>query len=156
MSSQHLRPLVFVVSIGLCAATLSLAVAAPDFTEWFIDADGMLAATKAYDAEAKPIFVYFHTTWCGYCRQFERELLSVPEVSDYMGSILAVRIDMEKGPSEMALARRYGVRGTPALFVHSAESKTVSRVERIELVNGRPRLKSAGAFIDAIKQAGAR
>ena len=116
----------------------------------------MLEATREFADEARPIFVYFHTTWCGYCRQFESALLSAPEVRDYVDSIVAVRIDMEKGPVEAQLARRYGVRGTPALFVHSSESKTVSRVQRIDVVDGKPVLKSPAAFVDVLKQAGAR
>jgi len=32
----------------------------------------------------KPIFLYFYSRWCGWCRKFERSVLGSPEV----GSLL--------------------------------------------------------------------
>lgn len=128
----------------------------PDFSGWLNGAEGMYEASRLYDERAQPIFVYFYTDWCGYCRQFERELLSSSQVDEYLDDIVAVRINPESGPVEAAIGQRYRVNGFPALFVHSSESKTISRVERMEIIDGRPSLKSPGAFIDVLKQAGAR
>ncbi len=143
-----------------CLALLALAgpaafAGAPDFTTWLTNVPGMLEAAQEYEKGEKPIFVYFYTDWCGYCRQFERELLGSDEVADYMSSILAVRVNPESGRGEAELGRRYGVSSFPALFVHSSESKTITRVQRMEMVDGRPKLLSPDAFIDMIKQAGA-
>ena len=145
--------LILVVLLVLPVAGASAGT--PDFTTWLSNVPGMLEAAKEYEKGEKPIFVYFYTDWCGYCRQFERELLSSDEVSDYMSSILAVRVNPESGRGEAELGRRYGVNSFPALFVHSSESKTITRVQRMELVDGRPKLLSPGAFIDVVKQAGA-
>jgi thiol:disulfide interchange protein len=128
----------------------------PDFSGWFDNVRGMAEAGKLYEQEPQPIFVYFYTDWCGYCRQFERELLSSDEVESYLEDIMAVRVNPETSPAEAEIAQRYGVTGFPTLFVLSGESKTLSEINRHELVDGRPVLKSPAAFIDALKVAGAR
>jgi thiol:disulfide interchange protein len=144
-------------------ALVALAVAAtasdgpkPDFSSWLEGADGMVEAARLFEEEARPIFVYFYTDWCPYCRQFERELLSTEAVEDYIDGIVAVRINPENGPTEAEMSRRYGVQGFPMLFMLSAESGSWSMVERVELRDGRPVLKQPGAFVDTLKQASAR
>lgn len=131
-------------------------VGLPDFSGWLDGADGLAAAIPLGQEQRKPLLLYFYTDWCGYCRQFERELLTQTELRDYLASIVAVRINPESGPAEAAMAHRYGVRSFPSLFVHSGESKAVSRVDRVELVRGRPVLMAPAKFIDVIKTAGAR
>ncbi len=144
-------------SFVLSAATATRAAnSSPDFSAWFSGAGGMLAAAQEFDSKPRPILVYFYTDWCGYCRQFERELLSTRDVGDYLDGILAVRINPESGPENAALGRRYGVRGYPGLFVHSAESRSISQIDRVDVVDGRPVMKTPSAFIDTVKQAGAR
>ncbi|REJ73459.1 MAG: thioredoxin family protein [Acidobacteria bacterium] len=150
-----------------CLVLLGLLLALPaaptenrngvDFSTWLEGASGMLEATQRFDANPKPILVYFYTDWCGYCRQFERDLLASEEVQSYLrDEVLAVRINPEKGGGDAQVSRRYGVRGFPALFVHSAESKVVSRVDRMEVVDGRPRLLSPSQFIEVLDRAGSR
>jgi thiol-disulfide isomerase/thioredoxin len=128
----------------------------PDFSSWLEDAPGMIEAARRFEQEPAPIFVYFYTDWCPYCRQLERELLSSELVADFLEGVVAVRINAEGGPAEQEIARRYGVRGYPALFMLSSESRTWSVVERMELEDGRPKLKEPGAFVDTLKQASAR
>lgn len=144
--------------MAACAVLLGGAgsVTGVDFSRWYDGAKGLYEASLEYKKNPRPLFVYFYTDWCPYCRQFERELLGRETVGDFMDDILAVRVNPEAGPSEAELARRYGVRGFPALFVHSGESKTVSQVDRIEVVEGEPRLMSPEAFIETLRRAGSR
>lgn len=128
----------------------------PDFAAWHSGAEGLTEGIRRGAAEHKPVLLYFYTDWCGYCRQFERELLSDPELQDYLDSIVAVRVNPEAGQAEALLGRRYGVNSFPALFVHSGESPVISKIERMHIVDGRPVLMSAARFIDVIKTAGAR
>jgi thiol:disulfide interchange protein len=153
------RLALFVLSLALLALAPLAATddePKPDFTSWLEDAEGMAEAARLFEQEARPIFVYFYTDWCPYCRQFERELLSHDLVEDYVDGIVAVRVNPENGPSEAEISRRYGVQGFPMLFMLSPESKSWSRVERMEMKDGRPVLKQPGAFVDALKQASAR
>jgi thiol-disulfide isomerase/thioredoxin len=127
-----------------------------DFTGWFDGLPGMIEAGRLYEQKPRPIFIYFYTDWCGYCRQLERELLSHDLVDEYLDDILAVRINPEAGATEMQVAQRYGVTGFPSLFVLSGESKTLSSIDRMTVKNGRSVLVSPSAFVDLLKTAAAR
>ena len=152
------------VTLLACAALLALAAWAQpersrngvDFSNWKYGAEGMLEATQQYEVDPKPILLYFYTDWCGYCRQFERELLTSKELQNFLeDEVIAVRINPERD-NGARISRRYGVRGFPALFVHSSESKVISRVDRMKVVEGRPQLMTPAEFIDVVRQAGSR
>lgn len=128
----------------------------PDFSSWSNGADGYAEALRRGEEQRKPVLVYFYTDWCGYCRQFEQQLLSERDLDEYLDSIVTVRVNPEAGPEEAAVAQRYGVRSFPSLFVHSGESPVVSQVDRVRIVDRRPVLMTAAEFIDVIKTAGAR
>jgi thiol:disulfide interchange protein len=124
---------------------------------WLQGADGLFNAIESLKADQPaPMVVYFYTDWCGYCRQFERELLGTAPVRKYFGDVLAVRINPEAGPRERQIAEYYGVSGFPSFFVHSGRSNTLSRVERMRVENGQPRIMTPAEFIDAVRTAGTR
>lgn len=123
---------------------------------WLQGASGMLNAIDRIGSEKKPMAVYFYTDWCPYCRQFENELLSAPEVQSYFRDLVCVRINPEAGPEEAEMARLYGVSGYPAFFVHSNQSKAFTRVNRMTLKDGRPTLMEGGEFVDAVRRAAQR
>lgn len=160
---MNLRPLPFTALVLLASLFFGGTLGAsdekkPDFTAWLEDAEGMVEASRLFKEESKPIFVYFYADWCGYCRQFERELLSTEPVEDYFdgGDVVAVRINGERGPAEIEISRRYGVRGYPALFMLNGESGRWTMVDRMVLEDGQPVLKEPGAFVDTLKQASAQ
>lgn len=145
----------------VCAAAASAGSAevrnGVDFSSWLAGAQGMLEAAQRYEASPKPILVYFYTDWCGYCRQFERELLTSKQLQNFLeDEVLAVRINPEHGGGNAQIGERYGVRGYPALFVHSAKSKVVSRIDRMQMVDGSPTLMTPDEFIGVIERAGSR
>lgn len=85
--------------------------------EWLLAADGYARAEQERAAGA-PVLVYFYTDWCPYCRRLDENLLSAWEVDRYLGERLSrVRVNPEKGSTERALARQYGVKGYPTLFL---------------------------------------
>lgn len=127
-----------------------------DWSGWLDGAEGLTEGLRRGQEQRKPVFLYVYTDWCGYCRQFERELLSRPEMQEYLSSIVAVRVNPESGQAENVVGRRYGVDAFPALFVHSAESSMVSQVQRVHVVDGRAVLMEPAMFIDVIKTAGAQ
>jgi thiol-disulfide isomerase/thioredoxin len=124
---------------------------------WLQGAEGLYdAILKLKDLESPPpLVVYFYTDWCGYCRQFERELLGTDPVKKYFEEVLTVRINPESGPQEREIASYYGVSGYPSFFVHSGRSKTLSAIDRMKMEGGRPVLKSPAEFIDTVRAAGA-
>ena len=123
---------------------------------WLQDSDGMFDAIRSVEEVSKPMVVYFYTDWCGYCRQFERELLGTPEVKEYFSEVLTVRINPENGDREREIAEYYGVNGYPGFFVHSGTSRTLSRVDRMLVENGQPRLMAPEEFIAACQRAASR
>ena len=85
---------------------------------WYEGAEGFHRATEEAAETDRPVFVYFYTDWCGYCRQLERELLPTQPVQNALADMIKVRINPEHGPRERGTANRYGVRSYPALFMH--------------------------------------
>ena len=77
-------------------------------------------------------------------------------VEEYLDGIIKVRINPEKGREEAMLSRHYGVRGYPAIFMHSGASKTLSTVDRLAIENGQPRLLEAEEFVDVLREAAER
>ena len=128
----------------------------PDFEGWYEGADGLAKALEAQRRDRLPLFLYIYTDWCPYCRQFERELLTDSEVDGYLDAVLAVRLNPETGGRESQLARRFGVRGYPTLVMYSADGKTASYVERMEMVDGSPRLMNGRTFLRVLDEAANR
>lgn len=84
---------------------------------WYEGAEGYRQADQERERYGRPMAVYFHTDWCGWCRKMEREIFSASETSAYFDEITKVRINPERGPEEAALSRQYGVRGFPSFFI---------------------------------------
>ncbi len=149
-----------------CAVILCLALClfAPAVTEagrfapvsWYEGADGMERAVAEARQHEKPLVVYFRTDWCGYCRQFERDLLSTEEVSLFMDKLVAVVINPEAGRREANLAEMYGVRGFPAMYLHPATLERPQPIQRMMIGDGRPRLKTPVEFVQTLSRAAHR
>jgi thiol-disulfide isomerase/thioredoxin len=154
------RALAALLALGAAGGSLAATPKSGDFdpATWLQGAEGLIGAIESLKEKqpAAPMVVYFYTDWCGYCRQFERELLGTAPVKKYFEEVLAVRINPEAGSRERQIADYYGVSGYPAFFVHSGRSKTLSRVERMRVENGQPRLMTPPEFIDAVRSAGTR
>ncbi|MFN8008379.1 MAG: thioredoxin family protein, partial [Terriglobia bacterium] len=59
----------------------------------------------------------FYTDWCGYCARLERNVLSQPEVKQYLDGILYVSINPETRKSDETLFRRFKPRGFPTVLM---------------------------------------
>jgi thiol-disulfide isomerase/thioredoxin len=147
----------FALLVVACALSSGAAATErPRFDTWLDGHEGMLEAMRQHEERGRPILVYFYTDWCPYCRQFENELLSEDYVEEYLEGVIKVRINPEKGAAESMISRHYGIRGFPALFVHSGRSKVVSTVDRLAVENGQPRLLEAEEFVDVLREAAER
>ena len=88
---------------------------------WYNGASGYQQALAEQKSNGKPVMVYFHTAWCGYCRRLDHDVLGTDEFSRRYGSMMKVSVNPEKGRAEASLARQYGVRGFPTVFVVTAK-----------------------------------
>jgi thiol-disulfide isomerase/thioredoxin len=81
---------------------------------WQEGAGGYQTASRLATERGAPLLVYFHTEWCGYCKQMERDLFpKTPKLRE----VVKVRLDPERSSEEQQLAYRYGVHGYPSLFL---------------------------------------
>jgi thiol:disulfide interchange protein len=145
------------LAVGLALAPLAGANDAPsgfDPEQWMQGAQGVYDALRRVEqGDERPMVVYFYTDWCGYCRQFEGDLLGAPAVKRHFSDLMAVRVNPEAGEREREIASYYGVSGYPAFFVRNASTGAMSRVERVVVEQGQPRLMTPAEFIAAVDAA---
>ena len=78
---------------------------------WFYNGSGYQKASKA--SAGRPVLLYFHATWCPYCKKLEREVFSNGAVKGYLNDVVKVKIDAEK---EGRLSKKYRVDAYPRVF----------------------------------------
>jgi thiol:disulfide interchange protein len=84
---------------------------------WYEGATGYEKALTEQKTTGRPVMVYFHTAWCGYCKSLDRDVFATNTFAQRYGSTLKVAINPEKGRSEASIAHQYGVHGFPTVFV---------------------------------------
>ncbi len=72
--------------------------------------------TQATD-EGKPLILYLNNAGCKWCNRLNTEYLSSYEIENFLFDIPKVNINPDKGAAELALSRKYGVRGFPSFLV---------------------------------------
>jgi thiol-disulfide isomerase/thioredoxin len=118
---------------------------------WLYGAAVYERALARHRQSRKPMLLYFYTDWCGYCRRFDRDILSSTEFSRYLKDVIAVRINPELGTSERALAGQYGVTGYPSFFVLPAGSDQALKVHPFVRQDGKWAAMTPAAFVQACK-----
>lgn len=145
-----------VLALGLALRTSASDTASGFRPEtWLQGADGLVEALRRSDeGDPRAVVVYFYTDWCGYCRQFERELLGTPPVAELLSGLLAVRLNPEAGALERSIADYYSVNGYPAFFVQRRGSRAMTRLDRtVAEEGGGPRLMRPSEFVGAVTEA---
>ena len=87
------------------------------FSGWYHGASGHGDAIEEAINEQKPCVVYFHAEWCKWCKKMNSEYLASYELRQLLSDIPRVEINPDKGPTEKALLKKYGVKGVPSFFV---------------------------------------
>ena len=122
---------------------------------WYEGANGYTQADSQHRDSRVALIVYFYADWCPYCKKLDRDVLPSVEVSDFMKSVIKVRINPEKGPDELALARRFGVHGYPSLFVVSSETELPRKIYPFRRVGETFQALEPTEFVNACRVAGA-
>jgi len=104
---------------------------------WSTQLDDSLG--KAAD-EYRPLVIFFHADWCPWCRRTHSEVFGDPAVRKQLEYFVRVQIDIDRNPD---IARKYGVRGVPALRVLSSngtvrggEDQFVTAPQMVTLLRG--------------------
>jgi thioredoxin 1 len=83
---------------------------------------------KKAKRENKLIFLDAYTTWCGPCKQLQKNVFTREDVAGvFNGNFINVKIDMEAGEGP-SLARRYPIEGYPTLFFINGKGKVVKQL----------------------------
>jgi len=123
--------------------------------EWYEGADGYAKADASNRALQASLIVYFYTDWCPYCKKFDRDILPSNEVSQFMKSVIKVRINPERGSEERALANRFGVHGYPSIFVVPAQTELPKKIYPFRRVGETFEALDPSEFVKACREAGA-
>ena len=84
---------------------------------WYEGSSGYELAMAEQQRTGKPVFVYFHTNWCGWCSKLERDVLSTSAFQDRFASAIKVRINPEETRANGEVATRYSVHAFPTVCV---------------------------------------
>lgn len=84
---------------------------------WQLGAKAYRSAIDAHKRLKRPVALFFFTKDSKACKQVDGELLSACRVQEGLASAAKVRIDLNGGAAEKAIAARYGVTSTPTFLV---------------------------------------
>ena len=75
----------------------------------------------------KPMFVYFGTSWCPYCKQLESETFTNQDVQKKIAeNFIPVKVDGDVNPE---LCSKYNVMGFPTIILIGSNGKKLDSIE---------------------------
>jgi thiol:disulfide interchange protein DsbD len=97
-------------------------------SNWHKNESGYQAALALQKTNGKPIALFFHTDWCASCKQLTANVLGQRDISDFMQSYNAVKINPENSLAEQLLAKQYNVLGYPTFLIKRANTEQIVRI----------------------------
>jgi thioredoxin 1 len=86
------------------------------------------AILKKAKAEKKIIFFDAYTTWCGPCKQLQKNVFTRSDVAEvFNNNFINVKFDMESGEG-LKLAKKYPIECYPTLFFINEKGKVVKQL----------------------------
>lgn len=93
---------------------------AADKIEW----QGYGMAIEEAEEKGRPLFIFFYTDRCFYCRKMDQETFRDRKVVAYLKeTFISSRVDVMKSPD---IARRYMVRGFPTSWFLTSDGKAIA------------------------------
>ncbi len=120
-----------VLVTGLLALMTFSAIGANRPEPWMKD----FAQAKALAKQSgRPLLVHFYATWCGPCRQMEKDVLHTNIVQSVLSQhFIAVMVDSDQHPE---LVEQFNIQSLPSDVVLSPDGVVVAKSERSRDKNG--------------------
>lgn len=125
----------FVTALGIGYTSMNTAPVLSDEsysyhgdTAWHTDYEQAKAIAQE---ENKPILVYFWTTWCTYCEDYNKNVYSKPAVQDRLDEFVLVAVNLDSDDAQASrLASEYNADYPPQLVATDPQG------ERLVKING--------------------
>jgi thiol:disulfide interchange protein DsbD len=117
-----------IVLVSAAGFALVTAFARP--SESFAWHQGDIAAARERALrERRPLLVDFTATWCGACKQLDRETFSSPDVRPEMARFVAVKVDAsnDDDPGVGATLAEFKVMGLPTVVIFDSTGREALR-----------------------------
>lgn len=93
----------------------------------FLDQAPFIEVRKMAKNQKKQIFFDAYTTWCGPCKQMDKQVFTNPEVADFFNAdFINAKYDMEKGEG-ISLKTKYEVSAYPTYLILDDEGNVLHR-----------------------------
>ncbi|MFH1460233.1 MAG: DUF255 domain-containing protein [Candidatus Omnitrophota bacterium] len=80
---------------------------------------------QAAQEQNKPILIDFYTTWCGWCKELDKNTYSDEKVAEFTQKFICIKIDADQYPD---LAKEYQVRGFPTTTFLKSDRSLIKSV----------------------------
>ena len=119
MKTKKYVPAIFIIALLLLILKSFFNQYVPnyDFQGWEHGASGYTLALEEANAADKPLILYFHTSWCGWCKKLDNNYLATVEAGEFLRNIPKVEINPDKGKAEKALFSQFGLTAYPSFLV---------------------------------------
>ena len=119
MPKQRLQPALVILVIAVIAV-LGGGTASAEI-RWETKLDRASAAARDSN---QPMLIEFWAVWCEGCKDMDRDVYASEQVAAAMRKVRPVKVDIDREP---AVARKYGISGTPTLLVTDSFGRELFR-----------------------------
>jgi tetratricopeptide (TPR) repeat protein len=123
---------------------------------WYEGADGYRQALAEQERSRAPMVVYFHVSWCPYCRKMDSEVLPAPAVNRFLADVVKVRVNPESSEANRGLEKQFASKGYPSVYVVPAPGAHPEEVGGFTRHDNEDIEVTAERFVQACERVGVR